>query len=62
MLNVKHVQITLNNVRSSPNLAHWIGNAGRTGLCDYHIFQICVDDFMRDSNFGMGVLHVKVKY
>ena len=25
-------------------------------------FKIFVDDFMRNSNFGIGVLHVKVKY
>ena len=34
----------------------------RTRLHDYHIFQILFDDFMRNSNFGIGVLHVKVKY
>ena len=33
-----------------------------TGLYDCHNFKIFVDDIMRDSNFGMGVLHVKVKY
>ena len=26
------------------------------------IFRFCFDDIMRDSNFGMGVVHVKVKY
>ena len=26
------------------------------------IFLDFVDDFMRNSNFGIGVLHVKVKY
>ena len=31
----------------------------RTGLYDYHIFLDFVDDFMRNSNFGIGVLHVK---
>ena len=25
-------------------------------------FQIFIDNFMGISNFGMGVLHVKVKY
>ena len=25
-------------------------------------FEIFIDNFMRISNFGMGVLHVKVKY
>ena len=34
----------------------------RTRLHDYHIFMILFDDFMRNSNFGIGVLHVKVKY
>ena len=36
MLNVAHIKMTLNDVRS-----------------------IFVDDFMRNSNFGIGVLHVK---
>ena len=31
----------------------------RTGLYDCHIFYILLDDFMRNSNFGIGVLHVK---
>ena len=35
-------------------------NMSRTGLYDCHNFKIFVDDIMRDSNFGMGVLHVKV--
>ena len=39
-----------------------IENMSRTGQYDYHIFEIFVDDFMRNSNFGIGVLHVKVKY
>ena len=34
----------------------------RMRLRDYHILTIFVDDFMRNSNFGIGVLHVKVKY
>ena len=34
----------------------------RTGLYDCHNFKIFVDDIMRYCNFGMGVLHVKVKY
>ena len=33
-----------------------------TGLYDCHNLKIFVDDIMRDCNFGMGVLHVKVKY
>ena len=37
-------------------------NMSRTGLWDCHNFKIFVDDIMRDCNFGMGVLHVKVKY
>ena len=32
-----------------------------TGLYDCHIFTIFFDDFMTNSNFGMGVLHVKLK-
>ena len=27
-------------------------------LYDCHILKICFDDFMRNSNFGIGVLHV----
>ena len=34
----------------------------RMRLNEYHILKIFVDDFMRNSNFGIGVLHVKVKY
>ena len=30
-----------------------------TGLYDCHILKIFVDDFMRNSNFGIGVLHAK---
>ena len=29
-----------------------------TGLYNCHNFEIFFDDIMRDSNFGMGVLHV----
>ena len=39
-----------------------IENMSRTGQYDCHIFWIFVDDFMRNSNFGIGVLPVKVKY
>ena len=38
-----------------------IDNMSRMRLNEYHIFKIFVDDFMRNSNFGIGVLHVKVK-
>ena len=34
----------------------------RMRLHEYHIFKIFIDDFMSNSNFGIGVLHVKVKY
>ena len=36
-----------------------IDNMSRMRLHLYHIFKIFVDDFMRNSNFGIGVLHVK---
>ena len=39
-----------------------IENVSRTGLYDCHIFRFFFDDFMRNSNFGIGDLHVKVKY
>ena len=39
-----------------------IENISRTGLYDCHILKIFLDDFMRNSNFGIGVLHVKFKY
>ena len=37
------------------------------GICLLHVKRDSrqndvFDDFMRNSNFGMGVLHVKVKY
>ena len=39
-----------------------IANMSRTGLYDCHFFKNFIDNFMRISNFGMGVLHVNVKY
>ena len=39
-----------------------IDNMSRMRLHEYHILKIFVDDFMRNCNFGIGVLHVKVKY
>ena len=62
MLNVAHVKI---DVKCRPIVTKFgtlIDNMSRTGLYDRHIFQILFDDFMRNSNFGIGVLHVKVKY
>ena len=54
-----------NDVKWSPIVTKFgtlIENMSRTGLYDCHIFLIFIDNFMRISNFGMGVLHVKVKY
>ena len=62
MLNVAHVK---NDVKWRPIVTKFgtmIDNMSRTGLYDCHIFEIFIDNFMRISNFGMGVLHVKVKY
>ena len=62
MLNVTHVK---NDVKWSPIVTKFgtlIDNMNRTRLHDYHIFQILFDDFMRNSNFGIGILHIKVKY
>ena len=62
MLNVAHVK---NDVKWRPIITKFgtlIENISRTGLYDCHIFKIFIDNFMRISNFGMGVLHVKVKY
>ena len=62
MLNVAHVK---NDVKWRPIVTKFgtlIENISRTGLYDCHIFKIFIDNFMRISNFGMGVLHVKVKY
>ena len=62
MLNVTHVK---NDVKQCPIVTKFdtlIGNMSRTGLYDCHIVTICFGDFMINSNFGMGVLHVKVKY
>ena len=39
-----------------------IDNMCRMRLHDYHIFKILFDDYMRNSNFGIGVVHVNVKY
>ena len=57
MLNVTHVK---NDVKQCPIVTKFgtlIGNMSRTGLYDCPIFTIFVDDFMINSNFGMGVLH-----
>ena len=62
MLNVAHVK---NDVKWRPIVTKFgtlIENMSRTGLYDCHIFLIFIDNFMRISNFVMGVLHVKVKY
>ena len=62
MLNVAHVQ---NDVKWRPIVTKFgtlIENMSRMRLYDYHILKILFDDFMRNSNFGIGVLHVKVKY
>ena len=62
MLNVAHVK---NDVKLRPIVTKFgtlIENTCRTGLYDCHIFKIFIDNFMRVINFGMGVLHVKVKY
>ena len=62
MLNVAHVK---NDVKWRPIVTKFgtlIENMSRTGLYDCHIFGIFIDNFMRISNFGIGVLHVKVKY
>ena len=62
MLNVAHVK---NDVKWRPivtKLGTLKVNMSRTGLYDCHIFEIFIDNFMRISNFGIGVLHVKVKY
>ena len=37
-----------------------IDDMSRMRLYVYHIFTIYFDDFMSNSNFGIGVLHVKV--
>ena len=62
MLNGAHVK---NDVKWRPIVTKFgtmIDNMSRMRLNEYHILKIFVDDFMRNSNFGIGVLHVKVKY
>ena len=62
MLNVAHVK---NDVKWRPSVTKFgtlIDNMSRMRLHDYHIFYILFDDYMRNINFGIGVLHVKVKY
>ena len=36
-----------------------IDNMSRMRLNEYHILKIFVDDFMRNSNFGIGVYMLK---
>ena len=53
------VKNDVNNVRPIvTKFGTLIGNMSRTGLYDCHIFQIYFEDFTRNSNFGIGVLHV----
>ena len=62
MLNVAHVK---NDVKWRPIVTKFgtlIDNMSKMMLHDYHIFKILFDDYMRNSTFGIGVLHVKVKY
>ena len=59
MLNVAHVT---NYVKWRPIVTTFgtlIENMSRTGLYDCHFFQIFLDDFMSNINWGIGVLHVK---
>ena len=62
MLNVTHVK---NDIKWRPIVTKFgtlIEIMSRMRLHDYHILKILFDDYMRNSNFGIGVLHVKVKY
>ena len=62
MLNVAHVK---NDVKCRPMVTKFgtlIDNMSSMRLHDYHILNILFDDYMRNSNFDIGVLHVKVKY
>ena len=59
MLNVAHVK---NDVKWLPIVTKFgtlIENMSRTGLHDCHISYIFVDDFKRNSNFGIGVYMLK---
>ena len=62
MLNVAHVKIDVKWRPIVTKFGAMIDNMGRMMLHEYHIFKIFVDDFMRNIFFGMGVLHVIVKY
>ena len=59
MLNVAHVKNDVKWRQIVTKFGTLIENMSRTGLYDCHVF---IDNFMRISNFGMGILHVKVKY
>ena len=59
MLNVTQVK---NDVKCCPIVTKFgtlIDNMSRTGL---YVCQIFFDNFMININFGIGFLHVKVKY
>ena len=62
MLNVTHVKNEVKQCLIVTKFGTLIGNMSRTGLYDCHICTIFFTDFMINSNFGIGVLHVKVKY
>ena len=57
-----HVKRRKNDVKWRPIVTKFgtlIDNMSRTGLYDCHIF---FNDLIKNSNFGIRVLHVKVKY
>ena len=62
MLNVAHVKNDVKWRSIVTKFGTLVDNMSRMRLHDYHIFFILFDDYMRNSNFGIGVLHVKVKY
>ena len=56
---VTYIYVTFLSVTKFGKL---IENMSRMGLYDCHICWILFHDFMRNSNFVIGVLHVEVKY
>ena len=59
MLNVAHVK---NDVKWRPIITKFgtmIDNMSRMRLHEYHILKIFVDDFMRNSNFGIEFYMLK---
>ena len=59
MLNVAHATYDVKWRLIVTTFDTLIDNKSRTGMYDWRIFKISVDNFMSNINCGIGVLHAK---